>query len=97
MPTYISLNKWTAKGLANIQDSPARLDTVKAAAKAAGCEMEAFYMTMGEYDMVVIWKAPDEQTYAKLVLKVLAEGNVEGHTLKAFSEDEYRKIVGVKS
>jgi len=94
MPTYISLNKWTQKGLANLEDSPARLDTVKEAAKAAGGELKAFYMTMGEYDMVVVWEAPDDQTYAKLVLKVLAEGNVEGCTLKAFSEEEYRMILG---
>lgn len=93
MPTYISLNKWTPKGLAQAKDSPARLDKVKAAAKAAGCEIKAFYMTMGEYDMVVIWEAPDDQTYAKLVLKVLSEGNIEGHTLKAFPEGEYRQIM----
>ena len=94
MPTYISLNKWTHKGLANSKDSPARLDKAKAAAKAAGGELKAFYMTMGEYDMVIIWEAPDDQTYAKLVLKVLSEGNVEGHTLKAFPEAEYRQIMG---
>jgi len=94
MPTYISLNKWTPKGLANLKDSPARLEAVKAAAKAAGVKLKTFYMTMGDYDMVIVWDAPDDQTYAKLVLKVLAQGNVEGHTLKAFTEDEYRAILG---
>ena len=94
MPTYISLNKWTPKGLSNSKESPARLDKAKAAAKAAGCELKAFYMTMGEYDMVIVWEAPDDQTYAKLVLKVLSEGNVEGQSLKAFPEPEYRQIMG---
>jgi uncharacterized protein with GYD domain len=94
MPTYVSLNKWTAKGFANIQDSPARLDRVKAAAREVGGELKTFYMTMGDYDMVVIWEAPDDETYGKLVLKVMSEGFVEGHSLKAFTEEEYRRMVG---
>jgi len=94
MPTYVSLNKWTAKGFANIQDSPARLDRVKAAAREAGAELKTFYMTMGDYDMVIIWEAPDDETYANLVLKVMAEGFVEGHTLKAFTEQDYRRMLG---
>lgn len=94
MPTYVSLNKWTAKGLAAIKDSPGRLEKVRAAAKSVGAKLQAFYMTMGEYDMVIVWEAPDDETYAKLVLKVLSEGNVEGRTLKAFTEDQYRRIVG---
>ena len=94
MPTYVSLNKWTAKGFANIQDSPARLDKAKAAAKAVGGELKAFYMTMGDYDMVIVWEMPDDETYGKLVLKVMSEGNVEGHTLKAFTEEEYRRMLG---
>jgi uncharacterized protein with GYD domain len=36
---------------------------------------------------------PDDETYAKLVLKVMSEGNVEGHTLKAFTEEEYRQML----
>ena len=93
MPTYVSLNKWTTKGFANIQDSPARLDKVKAAAREVGGELKAFYMTMGDYDMVIVWEMPDDETYGKLVLKVMSEGNVEGHTLKAFTEEEYRQML----
>jgi uncharacterized protein with GYD domain len=84
---------WTAKGFGQIKGSPARLDSVKAAAKAIGGELKSFYMTMGEYDMVAIWEMPDDETYAKFVLRVMSEGNVEGKTLKAFTEEEYRKLL----
>lgn len=94
MPTYLTLSNWTAKGIDQIKDSPARLERVKAAAKALGGELKAFYMTMGEFDMVTIWDMPDDDTYAKFILKVAAEGYTTGRTLKAFTEAEYRRILG---
>ena len=51
-------------------------------------------MTMGGYDMVVHLDAPDDATLAKFVLHQAGGGNVRTQTLKAFSEDEYRKILG---
>ena len=61
MPTYISLVNYTQKGIENIKESPARLDKVKEAMKAAGGEFKAFFLTMGRYDMVVI------RTYLKII------------------------------
>jgi uncharacterized protein with GYD domain len=49
---------------------------------------------MGGYDMVVHLEAPDDAAVAKFVLNLAGAGNVRTHTLKAFSEDEYRKILG---
>jgi uncharacterized protein with GYD domain len=51
-------------------------------------------MTMGGYDMVAHVEAPDDATLAKFVLHLAGGGNVRTQTLKAFSEDEYRKILG---
>jgi uncharacterized protein with GYD domain len=39
-------------------------------------------------------EAPDDATLAKFVLHLAGAGNVRTQTLKAFSEDEYRKILG---
>jgi uncharacterized protein with GYD domain len=39
-------------------------------------------------------EAPSDDVAAKLVLGVSAQGNVRTTTLKAFPEEEYRKIVG---
>ena len=38
-------------------------------------------------------EAPDDETYAKAMLSLGAQGNVSTETLKAFSEDQFRKIV----
>jgi uncharacterized protein with GYD domain len=93
MPTYITLVNYTEKGIANIKESPARLEKVKAAMKAAGGEFKAFYLTMGQYDMVVISEAPSDEAYAATMLAIGAGGAVRSETLKAFTEDEYRKII----
>jgi uncharacterized protein with GYD domain len=93
MPTYITLLRFTQQGIETIKESPARLEKAKAAIKAAGGELKAFYLTMGGYDAVVISDAPSNEAYARTMLSIAAGGNVRTETLCAFTEAEYRKIV----
>ena len=93
MPTYITLVRWTQKGLENVKEAPSRLDMAKEAYKAMGAEVKEMYLMMGEYDMVVISEAPDDQTMAKLLLSIGSQGSSRGETFRAFTEDEYRKII----
>jgi len=94
MPTYITLLNWTEQGIAKVKASPKRLDAGKKAFKKAGCELKEVFLTMGPYDLVCVLEAPDAETAAKVILSLGAEGNVRTLTLPAFTEDEYRKIVG---
>ena len=93
MPTYITLVNYTQKGIENIKESPARLEKVKAAMRAVGGEFKAFYLTMGRYDIVVISEAPSDEAYAATMLAIGKAGAVRSETLKAFTEEEYRKII----
>jgi uncharacterized protein with GYD domain len=93
MPTYIALLKWTEKGISAIKGSPARLDAGRQAFKNAGMEIKETYVTMGRYDLVCMIDAPDDETYAKGMLSLGSQGNVSTETLKAFTEDQFRKIV----
>ena len=93
MPTYITLVRWTQKGLENVKEAPSRLDMAKETYKAMGAEVKEMYLMMGEYDMVVISEAPDDQTMAKLLLSIGSQGSSRGETFRAFTEDEYRKII----
>jgi uncharacterized protein with GYD domain len=67
---------------------------VKKAVKAAGGTFHSFYMTMGQYDGVTVSEAPSDEAYAKIMLAVGSGGAVQTETLRAFTEDEYRKIIG---
>ena len=93
MPTYIVLVNFTQKGVENIKESPARLEAAKGAFKAMGGELKAYYSVMGRYDAVVIAEGPDDETAAKLALAIGSQGNVRTETLRAFTEDEYLKII----
>ena len=93
MPSYLSLLKWTDQGVHNIKASPQRLDAFKHAAQAAGGRVIFFYSTMGEYDMVLLTELPNDEVASRLLLSLGALGNVRSTTMKAFTEEEYRKIV----
>jgi len=93
MPKYISLVKYTSKGVENIKESPSRLDAVKKLCESMDANVEGFYLTMGRYDIVLIMDAPSPETAAKLILKITSGGSVSTETLPAFSEEEYRKII----
>ena len=93
MPTYISLLHFTQQGIEKIKESPARLDRARQAFQAMGAEIKGFYLVMGQYDAVLIAEAPDGETVAKLILATGSQGNVRTETMRAFSEDEYRKLI----
>jgi uncharacterized protein with GYD domain len=93
MSTYIIFINWTQQGIETIKDGPSRLDAARKAAQRAGGDIKAFYLTMGRFDAVLIAEAPTEEAFASLLLATGAQGNVRTETLRAFTEDEFRKLI----
>ena len=93
MPSYIVLLNWTQQGVASVKDSPTRLDSGRKAFKKFGVKIKDTYLTMGRYDLVCVVEAPDDEAFARAMLTLGSQGNVQTETLKAFSEADYRKIV----
>ncbi len=93
MPTYLTLLRYTQTGIQNIKESPARLDAAKQLARSMGGEIKAVYLTMGRYDLAVVFEAPSDEAVAKFALAIGSRGAVTTETLRAFPEDEYRKII----
>ena len=94
MSHFVSLIRYTQQGIAKIKESPARLDAAKKAAEKAGGKIHGWYLTMGQYDAVIISEFPNDEACAKFSLSVGALGNVTTETLRAFTEAEYRNIIG---
>lgn len=94
MPTYVTLARWTNQGLQNVKESPSRLDAARKAFDASGVKLRDFYMVTGRYDFVFVTEAPDDATLARATLSITSKGNLMTETLRAFTEDEYRKIIG---
>lgn len=94
MPHYITLLRYTAQGIAQIKESPKRLDAARKAAEKGGGKIHAWYLTMGHYDAVLISEFPADDSCAQFTLALGSLGNVTTQTLKAFTDPEFRKIVG---
>lgn len=94
MPTYIAFLKWTPQGIQNIKQSPSRLDAARKGFAAAGVKMKDFYMVTGQYDMVAVLEAPDDAAVAKAILSATSQGSISSETCRAFTEEEYRRIIG---
>jgi uncharacterized protein with GYD domain len=93
MPTYIMLANWTDQGAQKVKDSPRRVDAAKKALAEMGGEFKTLYMTMGDYDLVAVYEAPDDAVAARFTLLLGQMGTVRTRTLKAFPEAAYREII----
>ncbi len=93
MPTYVLLANWTDQGIRGIKESPRRLDTAKKALKDMGGEFKSVFLTLGDYDLVVIYEAPDDAVAARFNLQLGMQGNIRTRTMKAFPEAAYREII----
>jgi len=93
MTTYIMLANWTEQGARNVKESPRRLDAAKQALQDMGGAFTSFFMTMGDYDLVAVYEAPDDAVAARFTLQVAQLGNIRTRTLKAFPEAAYREII----
>lgn len=94
MPTYIVMFKWTSQGLKDIKQSPSRLDAGRKAFEPTGLRIKQFYMLMGQYDCLAVAEAPDDAMLAKAILTITSQGSITTETYRAFTEDEFRDIVG---
>lgn len=93
MPTYVFLTRFTQQGIENVRDSPERTDEAQELVESMGGTWQAFFITMGRYDGVVIAEFPDDDTAAQAALTLGSSGNVTTETLRAFTLDEFRDIV----
>jgi len=93
MPTYVMLVNWTEQGIRNIGEGPKRLDAAKTMLKDMGGEVMSVYLTMGLYDLVVTYDAPDDAVAARFTLMLGKTGNVRTTSMKAFPEQAYHQIV----
>lgn len=94
MNTYLIFFAFTAQGITDIKESPARVEAAKEVVRSMGGEMKTFYGILGsEFDTIFIIEAPDDQAVAKMVLSVASGGNVRTETHRLFTEDEYRNMI----
>jgi uncharacterized protein with GYD domain len=93
MVTYVSLFKWTEQGVTKIADTVKRAEDFAAMAEKAGGRVKHQYWTVGDYDGVLVFEAPDDVTAIGLLAKLAKAGNVKTQTLRAFEAGEMKQIL----
>ncbi len=94
MPKYILLANFTDQGIRNIRGTISRAEAFQAMAEKSGVAMKELCWTLGRHDVLAVFEAPDDESATALALSAASLGNVRCETLRAFSFEEMRNILG---
>jgi uncharacterized protein with GYD domain len=93
MPTYVSLIHWTDQGIRNVKETLQRADAAGQLAQKHGGSLQV-YWTVGAYDIVAIFEAPDDESATAFLLETGSGGAVRTTTLRAYDRDQMSSILG---
>lgn len=93
MARYVTLIRFTEKGVRAIRNSPARARAFRQAAGKAGVKVEAQLWTAGSCDGVLILNGKDERAVLGAIARLASLGNVRTETMQAFDAAEFARIL----
>jgi uncharacterized protein with GYD domain len=93
VPHYITLMRWTTQGFAGLPKWRERIEEGQGIIEEAGGTLVGVYVTLGRYDVVEIFEAPDDDRAVEILLKLNRYGAEHTETLKAFTRGEAEGII----
>jgi uncharacterized protein with GYD domain len=93
MPHYISLMRWTSQGMAGLPAWRERVEEGERIIKEAGGSLIGVYVTLGRYDVVEIFEAPDDELAVEILMKLQRHGAEHTETLRGFTREEAEAII----
>jgi uncharacterized protein with GYD domain len=93
MPRYVVLYRFTDQGLKNVKNTVKRAREVRAENEKRGFKTIGTYWTQGQYDIVSIIEAPDEESMTAGLFNIAEAGNVHSETLRAYDEAEMERAL----
>jgi uncharacterized protein with GYD domain len=93
MPTYVTLINWTEQGAASFRETVDRYEAAEQQFEKLGVKLVDVYWTIGEYDIVTVVEAPDDESASAALLLLGSAGNVRTKAMRAFSRDEMRGVI----
>lgn len=93
MPTYITLINFTDQAIQNIKDLGKLQKEAVKRGEMMGSKVTSLFMTMGEYDAVAICECSGDEAAVAGAIAASMDGNIRTTTLRAFTPEEFGKIV----
>ncbi len=93
MPRYVVLYRFSDHGLERIKDTVKRAQEIRHLNESRGFKVIGTYWTMGQYDLVSILEAPDEEAMLAGLFNIAEAANVHSETLRAYDEAEMQRAL----
>jgi uncharacterized protein with GYD domain len=93
MARYISLLTWTDQGVKNLKETLNRASKARESFSSKGAKIIDVYWTLGQFDLVVVFEAPDDETATQLLMALSMQGNVRSSTMRAFNDKEMEGVM----
>lgn len=88
MSIYLMLTTLTDSGRRALQEDPEMLKEINKETELMGVKILMQYALLGQYDFVNIVEASNNETVAKLAIRLSAKGTTQTLTLAAISLDD---------
>ena len=93
MPHYVTLMRWTTQGIAGLPAWRERIEEGERIIEEAGGKLVGVYVTLGRYDVVEIFDAPNDEKAVEILMKLQRFGAEHTETLRAFTREQAEEIV----
>jgi uncharacterized protein with GYD domain len=93
MPHYVTLMRWTSQGVAGLPGWRERVEEGERFIQELGGTLIGVWVTLGRYDVVEIFEAPDDEVAIEILMKLQRFGAEHTETLRAFTRDEAEAII----
>ena len=93
MPHYISLMHWTSQGRMGLPAWRDRIEDGEREIEEAGGKLVGVWVTLGRYDVVEVFEAPDDETALEIMTRLGRHGAEATETLRAFTREEAESII----
>ena len=93
MPLYALLGKFTQKRMETIEELPTNIDEGMEEFKKFGIELKQMLFTIGQYDVVLVVEASDDETMSRAILSWGRRGFLKTETLRGFTPEQMIELV----
>ena len=93
MAHYVSLMRWTSQGRIGLPAWRDRVEEGERMIAEAGGKLVGVWVTLGRYDVVEVFEAPNDDVALEIITKLQRHGAEQTETLRAFTRDEAEAII----
>ena len=81
-------------GIGSVKESPSLLNAAGQLLRGQGVELKQFYLLMGQTGVMYVMEAENGEAVARASLLLRSSGKIRLESMRAFSGQEYRDVIG---